>query len=79
MKKLNILSNILGEWSSLFHTLYKYLNILTGDNEDFVIIAGKVNWNCENFLLHELNANMFKCLIFVQGLQIEDKDKYWLN
>ena len=47
------------------------MNIIKEDNEDFVAYAGKVNALCERFKLKE---DMFKCLIFVQGLT-SNKDK----
>ena len=56
-----------GEWDSLFHTRYKCLNIIKED-EDFVAYTGKINAQCERFKLKDLKEDMFKCLIFVQGL-----------
>ena len=64
---------MLGERDSLFHTRYKCLNIIKEDG-DFVAYAGKVNAQCEWFKLKDLKEDMFKCLIFVQGLT-SNKDK----
>ena len=49
------------------------MNIIKED-EDFVAYAGKVNAQCERFKLKDLKEDMFKCLIFVQGLT-SNKDK----
>ena len=38
------------------------------DNDDFVIYAGVINGECENFKLNELTFDSFKCLIFIQDL-----------
>ena len=65
---IETLSKMFGEWDSLFHTRYKCLNIIKEDDEDFVAYAGKVNAQCERFKLKDFKEDMFKCLIFVQGL-----------
>ena len=62
-----------GKQDSLFHTRYRCLNIIKED-EDFVAYARKVNAQCERFKLKDLKEDMFKCLIFVQGLT-SNKDK----
>ena len=69
-------------------------HILTyGVSDKYIVTyAGKINQNYENFLLYELNAEVFKCLIFLQRLNSNrDKDiwiqihiktfelEYWLN
>ena len=43
-------------------------------DEDFIANAGKVNAQCEWFKVKDLKEDMFKCLIFVQGLT-SNKDK----
>ena len=68
---IEILSKMFGEWDSLFHTRYKCLNIIKEDDEDFVAYTGKVNAQCKWL---DLKEDMFKCLIFVQGLT-SNKDK----
>ena len=73
-KTIETLSKMFGERDSLFHTRYKCLNIIKEDDEDFVAYAGKVNAQCERFKLKDLKEDMFKCLIFVQGLT-SNKDK----
>ena len=70
---IETLSKMFEEWDSLFHTRYKCLNIIKED-EDFVAYTGKVNAQCERFKLKDLKEDMFKCLIFVQGLT-SNKDK----
>lgn len=39
--------------------------------EDYFTYVGKVNRKCEKFKLCELTPDMFKCLIFNQGLTAE--------
>ncbi|KAI8117855.1 hypothetical protein CVS40_10322 [Lucilia cuprina] len=38
-------------------------------HEDLISYAARVNKLCENFKLSEMNADEFKCLVFVCGLQ----------
>ena len=71
---IETLSKIFGEWDSLFHTRYKCLNIIIEDDEDFIAYAVKVNAQCKQIKLKDLKEDMFKCLIFVQGLTL-NKDK----
>lgn len=72
---IKILSNIFSERDSLFYTRYKCLNITKQEDEDFITYAGKVNAHCESFNLKDLKEDMFKSLIFVQGLTAsKDKD-----
>ena len=71
---IETLSKIFGEQDSLFHTRYKCLNIIKEDDEDFVAYTRKVNAQCEWFKFKDLKEDMFKCLIFVQGLT-SNKDK----
>ena len=63
------LTDIFGELSSLFNTRYNCLKLKKDDNEYFFAYAGKVNLQCENFLLKSLTEDQFKCLIFIAGLQ----------
>ena len=55
-----MLSRIFDEHDSLFHMQYKCLNIKC--------------WYSELFKINEISKDIFKCLIFVQGL-IAPKDK----
>ena len=71
---IETLSKMFGKWDSLFHIRYKCLNIIKEDDEDFVAYAGKVNAQYEWFKLKDLKEDMFKGLIFVQGLT-SSKDK----
>lgn len=72
---IKTLTSMFGERSSLFHTRFSCLNIVKQNDDDFVTYAGKVNQECERFLLHELTIDMFKCLVFVKGLtDSRDKD-----
>lgn len=65
---ISILSKIFDERNSLFHTRYRCLNIVKADNEDFLAYAGTVNSLVEQFKLEEISKDVFKCLIFLQGL-----------
>ena len=71
---IETLSKIFGERDNLFHTRYKCWNIIKEDDEDFVAYPRKINAQCEQFKLKDLKEDMFKCLIFVQGLT-SNKDK----
>ena len=74
-KTIKILSGIFDERDSLFHTQYRCLNIEKQENEDFITYVGNVNSQYKLFKLGNLLINMFKCLIFVQGLTVvKDKD-----
>lgn len=44
------------------------------EEDDFISYAGKVNFQCELFKIKEIKEDMFKYLIFVQGLTAT-KDK----
>ena len=63
-----ILSNISGDRSFLFNTCWQCLNLIKGDDEDFVTYARVVNQESEIFELNDLTPDLFKCLIFIQGL-----------
>ena len=71
---IEILLKIFGEYDSLFRTQYKCFNIVKQEDEDFISYADKVNLQCELFKMKEIEEDMFKCLIFVQGL-MATKDK----
>ena len=62
-----ILCNIFGDRSCLFNIHWQCLNLVEGDDEDFVTYA-VVNRKGDKFTLHKLTPDLFKCLIFVQGL-----------
>ena len=65
---IKFLLGIFDEQGNLFHKRYQSLNIVKPENEDFVTYAGNVNSQCALFELGNLSENMFKCLIFMQGL-----------
>lgn len=44
------------------------MNLMKKENEDFVTYARIINKECERFKLNELTPDMFKGLIFIQGL-----------
>ena len=44
------------------------MNIQKAENEDYLEYACTVNCLCESFNLNEISTDLFKCLIFVQGL-----------
>ena len=72
---IHTLSTIFDKRDSLFHSRYKCLNIQKSENEDYLEYACTVNCLCESFKLSEISADLFKCLIFVQGLTApRDKD-----
>ena len=51
------------------------MNLRKQEDEDFVSFAGNVNQQCERFNLKDLSIDMFKCLVFIQGLTAScDKD-----
>ena len=59
--------NIQGEKFSIKHNM-AVLKPDKKSGEDYSSFAGIVNRECERFKLKELTPDMFKCLIFVQGL-----------
>ena len=71
---IKMLSRIFDEPGSLFYTRYKCLNIIKQENEGFIFLR-MVNSQCELFKINEISKDMFKCLIFVQGLTAP-KDSY---
>ena len=69
------MSRIFDECDSLVHTQYKWLNFIKKENEDFICYAGTVNSQCALFEINEIPKDIFKYLIFVQGLTVaKDKD-----
>ena len=62
------LTKIFGEQSSWFNTRWQCLNLTKKDCEDCTTIASTVNRYCEMFQLNEIILDMFKYLIFIQGL-----------
>ena len=44
------------------------MNLTKKENEDYTTFASIVNRECEKFKLSKITPDMFKCLIFVQGL-----------
>lgn len=55
------------EKSSLFNVCWKWLNLEKINEADCIIIAARVNRECERFELDELTPDMFRCLIFAKG------------
>ena len=64
-KTIKTLSRNFDERDSLFR---KCLNIIKQKNEDFLSYADTVNSQCELLKINEISKDMFRCLIFVQGL-----------
>lgn len=54
--------------SSLFNTRWLCLNLVKNNNKDFIIYAGVVNRESEKLKLNKLTLDLFKCVLFVQGL-----------
>ena len=65
---IQILMKIFGELSTLFNTSWQCLNLTKKDCEDYMTFASTFNRYCERFQLNEITPDMFKCLIFIQGL-----------
>ena len=65
---IKLLSELFGPNTTLFHRLWKCLNTVKDNQQDFPTIAATVNKFCNDFKLAELSADDFKCLIFAQGL-----------
>ncbi|XP_029641312.1 uncharacterized protein LOC115216253 [Octopus sinensis] len=65
---IELLSKMFSDKSSLFNTHWECLNLVKEEDEDFVIYIRIVNKMCGKFKLKELSPDIFKCLIFVQGL-----------
>ena len=65
---IRILTKIFDEQCSLFNTRWQFLNLTKKENKDYMTFASIVNRECEKFRLSEITPDIFKCLIFVQGL-----------
>ena len=65
---VELLSELFGPNTSLFHRRLKCLNIFKDDQQDYMTFAATVNKHCNDFKFTDLTADNFKCLIFVQGL-----------
>ena len=65
---VELLSELFGPNTSLFHKRWKCLNIFKDDQQDYLTFAPTVNKHCNDFKLADLIADDFKCLIFAQGL-----------
>ena len=62
------LTSIFGRHTSLFNSRYQCLQLQKNPSDDFFTYAGIVNEKCEEFKLGSINADQFKCLLFVCGL-----------
>uniref|UniRef100_A0A1I8QAV2 Uncharacterized protein n=1 Tax=Stomoxys calcitrans TaxID=35570 RepID=A0A1I8QAV2_STOCA len=69
---LKHLSKLFGRTETQVSQRYKCLQISKMENEDFKEYASRVNHQCELLKLDELNADQFKCLIFILGLKSSD-------
>ncbi|XP_055584806.1 uncharacterized protein K02A2.6-like [Uranotaenia lowii] len=65
---VNTLNSIFGRHTSLFNLRYQCLQLQKNQFDDFYTYAGIVNERCEEFKLSEIDADQFKCLLFVCGL-----------
>ena len=65
---IQILTKIFGEQRSLFNTRWQCLNLTKTYSEDYTPCANTVNRYSERFQLNEITPDMFKGLIFIQGL-----------
>ena len=65
---IKILSSIFGKRNSLFHTRYNCLNFRKQKDKDCVSFAVNINQLCERFNVEDLSIDMYKWLVFVQGL-----------
>ncbi|XP_037810025.1 uncharacterized protein K02A2.6-like [Lucilia sericata] len=66
---VKILKDMYGIQDSIFSIRYKCLQTVKMSHEDLISYGARVNKLCENFKLSEMNADEFKCLVFVCGLQ----------
>lgn len=62
------LDKIFGRQTSLFNLRYNCLKATKREGDDYIAYASMVNRACEDFKLAELNADQFKCLMFISGL-----------
>ncbi|XP_062704254.1 uncharacterized protein K02A2.6-like [Aedes albopictus] len=65
---IKTLKSIFGRQTSLFNQRYQCLQLKKDPTDDYFTYAGVVNEKCEEFKLSEINADQFKCLMFVSGL-----------
>ncbi|KAI8126692.1 hypothetical protein CVS40_3504 [Lucilia cuprina] len=64
---VQILKSMYGIQESLFSLRYKCLQMVKNPQKDLVSYAARINESCEQ--LSQMNADQFKCLVFVCGLQ----------
>ncbi|XP_038119374.1 uncharacterized protein K02A2.6-like [Culex quinquefasciatus] len=62
------LKSIFGRHTSLFNSRYQCLQLQKNPSDDYFTYAGIVNEKCEEFQLDKIDADQFKCLLFVCGL-----------
>ena len=75
---IKLLSEQFGLNTTLFHKLWKCLNTVKDNQQDFLTFAASVNKLFNDFTLAELTADDLKCLIFPQGLvSAEDAEVRW--
>lgn len=65
---IKTLKSIFGRQTSLFNQRYQCLQLKKDQADDYFTYARIVNEKCEEFKLSEINADQFKCLMFVSGL-----------
>lgn len=73
-ESVKILKRMFGEVESLFSIRYNCLKLVKKSSEDYIAFASLVNKECERFKFADLNSDQFKCLIFICGLQANDKE-----
>ena len=65
-RTVEILKEIFGEFTSLFHIHFNYLNITKCDTVDFMMFAGTANKKCEWFKILSITGTQFKCVMWVE-------------
>ena len=65
---VKLLSKLFSSKTFLFHKRWKCLNLTKRGSDDYLGLASVVNKNCDDIKLGELSADIFKCLVFAQGL-----------
>ena len=73
LETVKLLSELFSSKTSLFHKIWKCLNLTKRDSDDYLGCASVVNKNCDDFEQGELSADNFEYLIFAQGL-VSTKD-----
>ena len=63
-----LLTKTFGKRSLLFNTCWQCLNLTKKNTDNYTIFASVVNRECKKFKLSELTPDMFKCLMYIQGL-----------